>query len=130
MSVIPLIFNGLEGSSEVHTHHFIPSTGFIEKAESNRDPLPIQDYITAPVLYNHSIDYSTRRGVLQCNGLGHVVLRRPPVPSSNGMVAPSGIGRHQMKGLAYDALKPINAPIMPYASSVNAGMNNPLGHPQ
>ena len=121
MSVIPLIFNGMEGSTEVHTHSLIPSTGFITKAESNRDP--------APILFSQDIDYSTRRGVLQCNGLGHTVLRRPPIPSTNGMVPSSGIGRHQMKGLAYDSSKPINAPLMPLASSVAGGMNNPLGQP-
>ena len=129
MSVVPLIFNGMQGSTEVHPHSLIPSTGFITKAESNRDPFNYQPYIKAPVLFSADIDYSSRRGVLQCNGLGHTVLRRPPIPSTNGMVPSSGIGRHQMKGLVFDSSKPINARVMPLASSVAAGMNNPLGQP-
>ena len=129
MSVVSLIFNGLEGSTEVHPHSLIPSTGFVQKAESNRDPLMYGPYTKAPILFSESIDYSSRRGVLQCNGLGHTVLRRPPIPSTNGMVAPSGIGRHQMKGLAYDSSKPINAPLMPLSSSVAGGLNNVLGQP-
>ena len=129
MSVIPLYFAGLDGSSEVHPHNLIPSTGFIAKAESNRTPLIYGPYITPPVLYNESIDYSTRRGVLQCNGIGHHVLRRPPIPATNGMVASSGIGRNQMKGLVYDPSKPIDRPVMPLSSSVAAGINNALGQP-
>ena len=129
MSVIPLMFNGLEGSAEVHTHSFIPSTGFITKSESNRDPFMYGLYEKAPKLFSESIDYSTRRGVLQCNGLGHTVLRRAPIPATNGMVPPSGIGRHQMKGLAYDPAKPINTPLMPGSSSVAAGLNSKLGKP-
>ena len=129
MSVIPLYFAGLDGSSEVHPHNLIPSTNFIAKAESNRTPLIYGPYITPPVLYNESIDYSTRRGVLQCNGIGHHVLRRPPIPATNGMVASSGIGRNQMKGLVYDPSKPIDRPIMPLSSSVAAGINNALGQP-
>ena len=129
MSVVPLIFNGMEGSSEVHPHNLIPSTGFIQKAESNRDPFNYGPYTTAPLVFSTSIDYSSRRGVLQCNGLGHTVLRRPPIPSTNGMIPSSGIGRHQNKGLAYDSAKPIDRPLMPLSSSVTAAMNNPLGQP-
>ena len=81
------------------------------------------------ILYSDSIDYSTRRGVLQCNGIGHHVLRRPPIPATNGMVASSGIGRNQMKGLVYDPSKPIDRPLMPLSSSVAAGKNNHLGQP-
>jgi len=129
MSFVPLIFNGLDGSSEVHPHSLIPSTGFVAKAESNRDPFNYQPYEVAPEMFNKSIDYSSRRGVLQCNGLGHTVLRRPPIPSTNGMVPSSGIGRHQMKGLVYDPSKPIDGRIMPLSSSVAAGVNNKLGQP-
>ncbi len=129
MSFVPLIFNGLEGLTEIHPHSLIPSTGFIAKAESNRDPFNYQPYKTAPTMFSKSIDYSTRRGVLQCKGLGHTVLRRPPIPATNGMVPSSGIGRHQMKGLVYDRSKPIDVTLMPLSSSVAAGVNNKLGQP-
>ena len=60
MSFVPLIFNGLDGSSEVHPHALIPSTGFVAKAESNRDPFKYQPYEVAPEMFNKSIDYSSR----------------------------------------------------------------------
>jgi hypothetical protein len=129
MAVVASIFSGLEGSSEVHPHSLIPSTGFSYKQEGNRNPMNVADYSPAPMLFPPSIDYSSRRAVLPCKGITHQVLRSPPVPSTMGMVASSGIGRHQSKGLAYSAEKPINLPIMPYSNPFASGTNNKLGHP-
>ncbi len=130
MSVVSTIFDGLAGKSEVAMNSLIPSTGFRTKIESNRDPFDYGPYTKAPILFNGSIDYSSRRGVLQCNGLGETVLRRPAIPSSHGMIPPTGIGRHQMRGLAYDPAKPIDTPLMPLPSSVAAGQNSHLGQPR
>jgi hypothetical protein len=129
MAVVASIFSGLEGSSEVHPHSLIPSTGFSYKQEGNRNPMNVADYSPAPMLFPPNIDYSSRRAVLPCKGITHQVLRSPPVPSTMGMVASSGIGRHQSKGLAYSAEKPINLPIMPYSNPFASGTNNKLGHP-
>ncbi len=129
MAVVASIFSGLEGSSEVHPHSLIPSTGFSYKQEGNRNPMNVADYSSAPMLLPPSIDYSSRRAVLPCKGITHQVLRRPPVLSTMGMVASSGIGRHQNKGLAYSAEKPINLPIMPFSNPFASGTNNKLGHP-
>ena len=38
MSVVSTIFDGLAGKSEVAINSLIPSTGFMTKIESNRDP--------------------------------------------------------------------------------------------
>ena len=130
MAIVSSIFSGLEGSSEVHPHALIPGTGFTSKTEANKNPFIIQDYTKAPVLFNESIDYSSRRAVLPCKGTTHHVLRRPALPSAGGMVAPSGIGRHQHKGLAYSAEKPIDRPIMPLSDPFASGMNNKLGQPE
>ena len=130
MAVVSSIFNGLAGSSEVHPHSLIPGTGFTSKTEANKNPMALQDYIKAPILLNDSIDYSSRRAVLPCKGITHHVLRRPAVPSAGGMVAPTGIGRHQTKGLAYSPEKPINVPIMPLSNPFAPGMNNKLGQPE
>lgn len=130
MAVVTSIFSGLEGSSDVHPHSLIPGTGFTSKAEANKNPMPLQDYVKAPVLFNESIDYSSRRAVLPCKGITHHVLRRPALPSAGGMMAPTGIGRHQDKGLAYSPKKPIDLAIMPQSDPFASGMNNKLGQPQ
>ena len=129
MAVVASIFSGLAGSSEVHPHSLIPGTGFSYKQEGNRNPMNLPDYSSAPLHFPSSIDYSSRRSVLPCKGITHHVLRRPALPSSGGMVAPTGIGRHQAKGLAYSSEKPINLPIMPYSNPYASGTNNKLGHP-
>ena len=129
MAVVSGIFSGLGGSVDVHPHSLIPSTGFTSKTESNKKPMIIQDYTRAPILFNNSIEYSSRRGVLYCKGITHHVLRRPALPSAGGMVAPSGIGRHQNKGLAYSPEKPIDVKLMPLSDPFSAGMNNKLGQP-
>lgn len=129
MSVIPSIFVGLEGSSEVHPHMLIPSTGFQSKAEANHIPLNYGKYTEAPDMFAKAIDYSSRRGVLPCKGITHHVLRNPAMPSAGGMVAPSGYGRHQSRGLAYSPEKPINVPIMPLSDPFAPGLNNKLGQP-
>ena len=130
MSVVHSIFDGLSGSAEVHPHSLIPSTGFKSKTEANKKPMVLQDYVKAPILFSNSIDYSSRRAVLPCKGITNHQLRRPALPSAGGMVPPSGIGRHQAKGLAYDNDKPINLPIMPFSDPYASGMNNKLGQPQ
>jgi hypothetical protein len=129
MSVVSSIFNGLAGSAEVHPHSLIPGTGFTCKTEANKKPMIIQDYTKAPILFNNSLDYSTRRAVLPCKGITHHVLRRPALPSAGGMVAPTGIGRHQAKGLAFSPEKPIDGPIMPLSNPFAPGLNNMLGQP-
>ena len=129
MAVVSSIFNGLAGSSEVHPHSLIPGTGFSSKTEANKQPMIIQDYTKAPILFNESLDYSTRRAVLPCKGITHHVLRRPALQSAGGMVPPTGIGRHQDKGLAYSPEKPIDVPIMPLSNPFASCMNNTLGQP-
>ena len=129
MSVVPSIFLGLEGSSEVHPHSLIPATGFKSKAEANRAPFVYGAYTEAPPMFASALDYSSRRGVLPCKTITHDVLRRPALPSAGGMIAPSGIGRHQNKGLAYSPDKPIDIAIMPLSDSFAPGLNSKLGQP-
>ena len=55
MSVVSTIFDGLAGKSEVAINSLIPSTGFMTKIESNRDPFDYGPYTKAPILFNGSI---------------------------------------------------------------------------
>lgn len=127
MSVVPSLYVGMTGSSQANVN--IPTSGFNDTLFHNRNPaLGTVKYQIAPPLLNPALDYSTRDGVLPCYGITHHVLRQDnPVPASNAYQAPMGVGRGQERGLQYSV--PLNNPIMPYASSVFAGLNNPLGRP-
>ena len=128
MSVIPSLYVGMTGSKMAKVS--VPSSGQSIKGFTNSQPaLGEVAYTKAPNILPSSIDYSTRDGVLPCKGITHHILRTPnPVPASNAYQAPMGVGRGQEKGLQYSV--PLNNPIMPFASSVFAGQNNPLGAPR
>ena len=128
MAKILGIFSGLQGTSDAKFN--VPSTGFKSGVASLVNPFNYGPYTKATILFRNSIDYSTRRGVLPCKGITHTILRNPPFPSSGGMIAPTGIGRHQLKGIAYSPEKPINTPIMPLSNPYSSGLNNPLGQPK
>ena len=123
MSVVPIA--GLTGKAETNLLNNIPSAGFTE-TEWNY-PLKYSAEPIAPPILNKSIDYSTRDKVLPCKGITHRVLRAEPPPASAGMVAPTGNGRHQPRGLTQE--RPTKLPIMPFSNPFNSGANNPLGRP-
>ena len=117
--------NGMMGTEEVDTLNSIPSAQFgtaerIKPPEYKSEPI-------APKLMPNNMDYSTRRQVLPCVGITHHVLRSEPVPANHGMVAPTGIGRHQPRGLAQE--KPTDLPIMKFSNPFASGFDNPLGAP-
>lgn len=124
MSVIPMT-NGMLGKAEVNMFAKVPSAGFFEE-NTDRPPAYKSEPISVP-MYTKNIDYSTRRNVLPCKGLGHIVLRAEPPPAAAGMIAPTGNGRHQPRGLAQE--KPTNLPIMPFSDPYASGLNNKLGRP-
>jgi hypothetical protein len=124
---LPNIFNGMLGSSEVQTLSQIPSAQFQTEIFGNRNPRPYKSEPIAPKILTPNIDVSTRRTVLPCKGITHQVLRREAVPAAGGMIAPTGTGRHQPKGLSQE--RPTNGPIMPFSNPFNSAMNNPLKAP-
>lgn len=131
MAVVTSVFDGLAGpdAKEVHPHYFYPKLHRPYKQVDGSKPMVLHDEPIAPKLMPNILDPSTRRNVLPCKGITHHVLRRPPVPSEGGMVPPTGIARHEKRGLAYLPEKPLELPIMPYSNPVNSAFNNPLGRP-
>ena len=127
MSVIPSLTAGMTGNKMAK--FVVPSSGMADGVFGNSQPrLGEVKYTKAPALMPSNIDYSTRDGVLPCKGITHHILRQDnPVPASNAYQAPMGVARGQEKGLQYSV--PLNNPIMPFASSIFAGQNNPLGRP-
>jgi len=124
---LPNIFNGMLGSTEAPTLTEMPTAKFTDDLLGNRNPREYRKEPIAPKLMPPNIDVSTRRNVLPCRGITHQVLRSEPVPAAGGMVAPTGIGRHQPLGLSQE--RPTNLPIMPFSNPFNTGLNNPLNAP-
>ena len=57
------------------------------------------------------------------------VLRRPNIPYQGGMYPSQGFARNQPKGLASNAQRNMNGPLLPLADSFNAGLISTLGQP-
>lgn len=125
MSAPPRI-SGLTGKAETNLLNSIPTASF--QAEDWGYTKKYASEPIAPKLLPKNIDYSTRDNVLPCKGITHHVLRAEPPPASAGMVAPTGISRHQPRGLAQE--KPTNLPLMPFSNPFDSSKNNPLGRPK
>lgn len=72
---------------------------------------------------------STLKQVLPAKGLAEAVTYgRVERPKNDYIQVSQGFARHQHKGLAYDACKPLDDPIMPIAGSFNQDLVNVLGN--
>jgi len=128
MSVVPSIFEGMQG--KIDTKVNVPTLGLGSPVLTSNNPLlGYVDSTKAPKMLNSAIDYSRRRVVESCKDITHKVLRAPPVDSANAYQASMGYVRNQPKGLVSQKEYPTNLPLMPLASSIYAGQNNPLGQP-
>ena len=144
MSIVPAIFNGMQGKKSVNTIGSIPEFGFNLKESIDR-PIIRLNYTRTNNLANMDCMRQSvlrtndggARGVKPCKGAPSVgfaggasrVLRRPNVPYEGGLYPQQGYARHQQKGLAYLKEKPINLPFIPIADSFNSGLNSRLGQP-
>jgi len=117
--------NGMTGAKETNVLGSMPAAGFF--SDSMQKPLEYKEQPIAPKLMPMNIDVSSRRNVLPCKGITHHILRREPIPATEGMVAPTGIGRHQPKGLSQE--RPTNLPILKFSDPFASGYNNPLKAP-
>jgi hypothetical protein len=145
MSVVPAIFNGMQGKRAVDTIGNMPIFGYtnngINKPNMNLN-YKRTSYLENGTPMRQSVLLSNQggaRGVQPCKGatsMGLVgggasrVLRRPNIPYQGGMYPHTGIARHQKKGLAYSPEKPIDLPLMPLADSFNAGLNSSIPQPK
>ena len=143
MSVVPAIFNGLQGNRAVDTIRNLPLRGDTNNGLST-PVLRLNWTTTKPVENGTGLRQSVlltnsggTRGVMPCKGavsLGSVggasrVLRRPAIPQEGGMYPQQGYARGQRKGLAFEIEKSISLPLFPQADSFNAGLNSMLGQP-
>ena len=145
MSVVPAIFNGMQGKRAVDTINNLPLFGYTNNG-LNKPNMNLNytrtDYLENGTPMRQSVLLSNQggaRGVNPCKGatsMGLVgggatrVLRRPNIPYQGGMYPHTGIARNQNKGLAYSPEKPIDLPLMPLADSFNAGLNSRIPQPK
>lgn len=122
MSVVPI--PGLTGKAEAILLNSVPAASFSK--DDWKCPMKYKSEPIAPKLMPSNIDYSSRREVLPCKGITHIVLRPEPPPAAAGMVPPTGVGRGQPIGLSQE--RPTNLPIMPFSNPFASGLNNPLGN--
>lgn len=123
MSSAPAMTSGMLGKAESSLLNSMPGTG----QGSVRNPNAPPSYNSEPIqpkLMPMNIDVSSRRNVLPCKGINHLVLRPEPPPASQGMVPPRGNGRHNGPGLSQE--RPVNLPILPFSDPFASGFNNPL----
>lgn len=90
-------------------------------------PLKYKSEPIQPKLMPMNIDVSTRRNVLPCKGINHIILRPEPPPAAAGMVPPRGNGRHNGVGLSQE--RPVNLPILKFSDPFASGFNNPIKVP-
>ena len=139
--IVPQLQDGLKGNKDVNTLGNIPSYGFTNNGLT-KPILRMNWTSTKPVENGTCLRQSVLltnmggvRGVKPCKGASSVVggasyiLRRPAISALGGLYPQQGYARSQQKGLAFQAEKPINQPLLPLADCFNAGLNSTLGQP-
>ena len=101
------------------------------KLNNIRNPTP--GYFTPvgklPTEFNDTIFRSTLKQVLPVKGQPEAVIYGRPESEKNGwQYVNQGYARHQPLGLATDADKPMDLPIMPIAGFYNPDMVNTFGN--
>jgi hypothetical protein len=141
--IVPQLQDGLKGNKDVNTLGNIPSFGFTNNGLT-KPILRMNWTSTKPVENGTGLRQSVLltnmggvRGVMPCKGASSVggvggssyILRRPAISALGGLYPQQGYARSQQKGLAFQAEKPINQPLLPLADCFNAGLNSTLGQP-
>lgn len=131
--IVPALFNGLAGKSDANTLAMIPTTGAPNEVANGtttmnyytlggKHPDCMKGMVLVPNL-------GGQRGVKPCKGLDKTILRRPAISSLGGIYPHTGFARHQKKGMLYDPKVRIDGPMIPLASSFNAGILNKIPQP-
>jgi len=133
MSVVPALFNGLNGNKDANTLNSLPSTGAPNDC-FNKPDLKLNWYTLKgpfPTCMKQAVlnpNLGGQRGVKPCKGVNtaRYTLRRPAIPQEGAFYPHTGFTRGQRPGLASQKQFPTNLPIMPTASSFNAGLPNSI----
>jgi len=125
MSYNPI--SGLAGNRAVTINEILPQAGMKSNNErTNRSVMNPHGW-AKPLALANGVDIVNRGGaygVMPCGMSWNYinVLRRPPGNKMTGLYPQQGYARGQPKGLAWQKQKPLNLPIMPPTSSINAAL--------
>ncbi len=122
-----------KGAKEFSYFDYSPSQNMFEGIKNNNVRNPTPGYFTPvgklPTEFNDTIFRSTLKQVLPVKGQPEAVIYGKHESEKNGwQYVNQGFARHQPLGLATDADKPMNLPIMPIAGFYNPDMVNVLGN--
>ena len=120
-----------KGAKEFSYFDYEPRTNMFEGIKNNNVRNPTPGYFTPveklPSEFNDTIFRSTLKQVLPVKGQPEAVRYGRPESEKNGWMYPNqGYARHQQLGLASDANKPMNLPVMPISGFFDADMVNVL----
>tara|TARA_R110002020_G_scaffold54035_3_gene150968 strand:+ start:30 stop:446 length:417 start_codon:yes stop_codon:yes gene_type:complete len=123
----------IKGAKEFSYFDYSPSVNMFEGIKNNNIRNPTPGLYTPvgklPSEFNETIFRSTLKQVLPVKGQPDAVIYGRPESEKNGfMYSHQGYARKQQKGLAYDANKPIDLPVMPIAGFFNADLVNTFGN--
>jgi len=120
------------GAKEFSYTDYSPSQAMFEGIKNNNLRKPAPGYFTpvekTPSEFNDLMFRSTLKQVLPVRGLREAVIHGKPETDKNSYMYPQqGYARGQAMGLASDADKPTDLPIMPISGFYNPDMLNVLG---
>jgi hypothetical protein len=123
-----------KGAKEFSYFNYSPSMNmWRENVINNQVRNHMPGYFTPvgklPTEFNDTIFRSTLKQVLPVKGQPEAVTYGRPETEKNAYMYPNqGYARNQEKGLASDADKPMNLPVMPIAGFYNPDMVNVFGN--
>ena len=122
-----------KGAREFSYFDYEPKQNMFEGIKNNNVRNPTPGYFTPigklPTEFNDTIFRSTLKQVLPVKGQPEAVTYGRPETEKNGWMYPNqGYARKQELGLASDADKPMDLPIMPIAGFYNPDLVNTFGN--
>tara|TARA_R110002096_G_scaffold119068_2_gene257942 strand:+ start:788 stop:1204 length:417 start_codon:yes stop_codon:yes gene_type:complete len=122
-----------KGAKEFTYADYSPSMNMFSGIKLNNVRNPTPGYFDPigklPTEFNDTIFRSTLKQVLPVKGQPEAVrYGRPELEKNDWQYVNQGFARHQEKGLASDANKPMDLPIMPIAGFYNPDLVNTFGN--
>ena len=127
---IPLLYQGISGSGLVPFIK-VPGADLGEYGKYGRKVNLGQDNNPKPVnVINNVSTFNTKNEADSCRVLNINVMRNPKGDAFEGLQAPTGIGRHQPRGMAYMSDHPLNTRILVNRSNFFSTKPTTLGTPK
>jgi hypothetical protein len=125
----------LRAETQLNPFDFTAPLGFqtgLSKVDNLSKGFGVANDVAKPPIMNRAIQNPFVFKSVGCKSepQTHIIVRRKALPNLIGTYPAVGVFRHEKKGLAWNANKPTNKPIMVKASSLWGGGNTTLGTPK